>query len=82
MYYGGTFSTLNIGNSALMAAQIGQDVAGNNISNADTPGYSVESVALDENDPAIDDNNAISSQTARSAPASRSAASPAPAMSS
>ncbi len=65
MYYGGTFSTLNIGNSALMAAQIGQDVAGNNISNADTPGYSVESVALDENDPAIDDNSAISSQTSQ-----------------
>ena len=63
MYYGGTFTTLNIGNTALMSAQIGQDIAGNNISNADTPGYSVESAEFVENDPAVDFANPIGSQT-------------------
>jgi len=38
----GTFFSIDIGNSGLAAAQIGIDVTGNNIANANTPGYSTE----------------------------------------
>jgi flagellar hook-associated protein 1 FlgK len=40
----GTFFAINIGQSGLAAAQIGQDVTGQNIANANTPGYSVQSL--------------------------------------
>ncbi len=40
----GTFFGIEIGRSGLAAAQIGQNVTGNNIANAGTPGYSVQSV--------------------------------------
>ena len=40
----GTFFGIEIGRTGLAAAQIGQDVTGNNIANAGTAGYSVQSV--------------------------------------
>ncbi|MGI4791425.1 MAG: flagellar hook-associated protein FlgK [Janthinobacterium lividum] len=40
----GTFFGINIGQSGLAAAQIGQDVTGQNIANANTPGYSVQTL--------------------------------------
>ena len=40
----GTFFGLEIGRSGLAAAQLGQDVTGQNIANAGTPGYSVQSL--------------------------------------
>ena len=40
----GTFFGINIGQSGLAAAQLGQDVTGQNISNANTPGYSVQTL--------------------------------------
>ena len=40
----GTFFAINIGQSGLAAAQLGQDVTGQNIANANTPGYSVQSL--------------------------------------
>ena len=50
----GTFFGIEIGRTGLAAAQIGQDVTGNNIANAGTLGYSVESAhqeALSYNQP-------------------------------
>ena len=47
----GTFFGINIGATGLAAAQIGQDVTGNNIANAGTDGYSVESANQVANDP-------------------------------
>ncbi len=47
----GTFFGLNIGQSGLTAAQLGQDVTGHNIANSSTPGYSVESVDFVAADP-------------------------------
>jgi flagellar hook-associated protein 1 FlgK len=46
-----TFFGLSIGASALQAAQIGENVVGNNIANANTPGYSEETLNLTENPP-------------------------------
>lgn len=46
MSIGSTFLGLNIGAGALEAAQVGEDVTGNNISNANTPGYTDESVGF------------------------------------
>ncbi|MBV9850802.1 MAG: flagellar hook-associated protein FlgK [Armatimonadetes bacterium] len=46
-----TFLGINIGASGLAASQLGQDVTGNNISNANTPGYSVESANFQANGP-------------------------------
>ncbi len=57
----GTFYSFDIGSSALDASQIGQDVTGNNISNANTAGYSLESVNLQEGDPSYD--NSVASPT-------------------
>ncbi len=42
----GSFFGLQIGATGLAAAQMGQDVVGNNIANAATPGYSVETANL------------------------------------
>ena len=47
----GTFFGINIGQSGLAAAQIGQDVTGQNIANANTPGYSVQSLDQTASDP-------------------------------
>ena len=47
----GTFFAINIGQSGLNAAQIGQEVTGQNIANANTPGYSVQSVDQTAEDP-------------------------------
>lgn len=47
----GTFFAINIGQSGLNAAQIGQEVTGQNIANANTPGYSVQSVDQTAADP-------------------------------
>ena len=44
-----TFLGIEIGASGLAASQIGQDVTGNNITNANTPGYSVESANFQAN---------------------------------
>jgi flagellar hook-associated protein 1 len=44
----GTFFGLNIGLSGLQAAQYSQDVTGNNISNAGTPGYTNETAIATE----------------------------------
>ncbi len=41
-----TFLGIDIGATGLAASQVGQNVTGNNITNANTPGYSVESVDL------------------------------------
>lgn len=41
----GTFFGLDIARTGLVAAQIGQDVTGNNIANAGTDGYSVQSAS-------------------------------------
>jgi flagellar hook-associated protein 1 len=38
----GTFLAIDIGASALSSSQVGEDVVGNNISNASTPGYADE----------------------------------------
>src|SRR5579862_4867774 len=46
MSIGGTFLGFDIGASALTAAQVGEEVTGNNIANANTPGYTDESVSL------------------------------------
>jgi len=54
----GTFFGIEIGRTALVAAQIGQDITGNNIANAGTEGYSVETPdleTLDYNKPASRD---------------------------
>ncbi len=51
----GTFFGIDIGRTGLATSQIGQDVTGNNIANAGTLGYSVESAqqaTLDFNTPA------------------------------
>lgn len=42
-----TFTTLEIGKSALIAARHAMDVTGHNIANAATPGYSLQRVALE-----------------------------------
>ena len=47
----GTFFGINIGQSGLAAAQIGQDVTGQNIANANTPGYSVQTLRQTASDP-------------------------------
>ncbi len=47
----GTFFAINIGQSGLAAAQIGQEVTGQNIANANTPGYSVQSLDQTAADP-------------------------------
>ena len=47
----GTFFAINIGQSGLAAAQLGQDITGQNIANADTPGYSVQSLDQAASDP-------------------------------
>jgi flagellar hook-associated protein 1 FlgK len=44
-----TFLGLEIGATGLAAAQLGQNVTGNNITNANTPGYSVETVDFQAN---------------------------------
>ena len=46
-----TFLGIEIGASGLAASQLGQDVTGNNITNANTPGYSVESADFQANSP-------------------------------
>jgi len=40
------FSSIQLASNALNAAQIGLQVAGNNIANADTPGYIRQQVVL------------------------------------
>ncbi len=45
--------SLNVGLSALLAAQTGLDTAGHNISNAATPGYSRQQLLLAASDPQI-----------------------------
>ena len=47
----GTFFGISIGQSGLAAAQIGEDVTGQNIANAGTAGYSVQSLDQVANDP-------------------------------
>lgn len=47
----GTFFAINIGQSGLAAAQLGQDITGQNIANTDTPGYSVQSLDQTASDP-------------------------------
>lgn len=47
----GTFFAINIGQSGLAAAQLGQDITGQNIANANTPGYSVQSLDQTASDP-------------------------------
>lgn len=47
----GTFFGLNIGQSGLAAAQLGQDVVGQNIANASTPGYCEQTADFVEADP-------------------------------
>ena len=47
----GTFFGINIGQSGLVAAQLGQDVTGQNIANAGTPGYSVQTLSQTAADP-------------------------------
>jgi len=47
----GTFFGLNIASTGLAAAQIGQDVTGQNIANAGTDGYSVQSAQQVTTDP-------------------------------
>lgn len=47
----GTFFALDIGRSGLQAAQIGEQVTGQNIANAGTDGYSVQSVHQEALDP-------------------------------
>jgi flagellar hook-associated protein 1 FlgK len=49
----GTFAGINIGASALTAASLGESVVGNNIANANTPGYSDESLVLANSTPAV-----------------------------
>ena len=44
-----TFFGIQIGQSGLEAAQTGEDVVGQNIANAATPGYSEETANLTEN---------------------------------
>lgn len=46
------YDVLGIAAQAIQAQQLALDVTGNNMANATTPGYSVESVALTENAPA------------------------------
>jgi flagellar hook-associated protein 1 FlgK len=47
----GTFYGLDIGTSALLATQVAQDVTGNNIANASTAGYTVETATFNATDP-------------------------------
>ncbi len=47
----GTFFGINIGQSGLAAAQLGEQVTGQNIANANTPGYSVQSLNQVASDP-------------------------------
>ncbi len=47
----GTFFGLSIGASGLAAAQVGLDVTGQNIANANTPGYAVQSLHQTASDP-------------------------------
>lgn len=54
----GTFFGLNIGYTGLAAAQIGQDVTGQNIANAGTDGYSVQSAQQAATDPFAPTDNA------------------------
>ncbi len=49
----GTFFGLNLAYTGLAAAQIGQDVTGQNIANAGTDGYSVQSAQQQANDPFV-----------------------------
>ena len=56
----GTFFGIEIGRTGLAAAQVGQDVTGNNIANAGTLGYSVQSVDQVATDSiASDDHSAV-----------------------
>ena len=56
----GTFFGIEIGRTGLAAAQVGQDVTGNNIANAGTDGYSVQSVDQVATDMiASDDHSAV-----------------------
>ena len=56
----GTFFGIEIGRTGLAAAQIGQDVTGQNIANAGTDGYSVQSVDQIATDlVATDDHSAV-----------------------
>ncbi len=56
----GTFFGIEIGRTGLAAAQVGQDVTGNNIANAGTAGYSVQSVDQVATDSiASDDHSAV-----------------------
>lgn len=48
----GLFSTLNVSNSGLQAQQKALDVVSHNISNANTDGYSRETVTMEANSPA------------------------------
>lgn len=47
----GTFFAITIGQSGLAAAQLGQEITGQNIANTNTPGYSVQSLDLAAADP-------------------------------
>lgn len=47
----GTFFGISIGQSGLAAAQIGEDITGQNIANAGTAGYSVQSLDQTASDP-------------------------------
>lgn len=51
MSIGSSFLGLNIGAGALEAAQVGEDVTGNNIANANTTGYTDESVGFETSPP-------------------------------
>ena len=46
-----TFLGFDIGSSGMAAAQVGQDVTGHNIANANTPGYSVQQANQQANSP-------------------------------
>jgi flagellar hook-associated protein 1 FlgK len=52
----GSFAGINIGATALTAAQLGENVVGNNIANANTPGYSDETLVLANAVPAVSTN--------------------------
>ena len=47
----GTFFGITIGQSGLAAAQLGEDITGQNIANAGTPGYSVQTLDQTASDP-------------------------------
>ncbi|MCC6487988.1 MAG: flagellar hook-associated protein FlgK [Candidatus Hydrogenedentes bacterium] len=56
---GTLFSALGIGRSGLLAAQVQLDVAGNNIANVNTPGFSRQRVELEELFPISTPNGTI-----------------------